>query len=227
MSGSNEKATVERMSLWQRVEHGLLALCVLLLVATGLALVYRGAGWAHALISATGGLEGSKLLHKIAAVGLVASGLLHLAGLLLSKAHKEDFRGLALKGGDLRDALVGIRYELSGGKGQAPSYGRFTPLQKLQYWGIVLGCLVMAITGSLLWAHQAGVGVSLDLFNLMAVIHSNQAQLIFVALLLWHLYDVHIGNGNFPMNPAWLTGHMRETIYRRQHRSTAPEGGKE
>lgn len=222
MSGRNDERTVERMSLWQRVEHGLLALCVILLVATGLALFYKNAG----LVGLMGGFEGGKLLHKVAAVGLVASGLLHLLGLLLSKSHKADFAGLALRGGDFADALSGIRYELSGGKGVEPRYGRFTPLQKFQYWGIVLGCLLMALTGCIIWAHQAGVSVSLGLFNLMAVIHSNQAQLIFVALLLWHLYDVHIGNGNFPMNPAWLTGRMRESVYRRQHRNAAPEGGK-
>lgn len=222
MSGRTNEPTVERMSLWQRVEHGMLALCVILLVATGLALFYKSA----ALIGLMGGFDGAKLLHKAAAVGLVASGLLHLLGLLLSASHKADFRGLAPRGGDLADALSGVRYELSGGKGTAPSYGRFTPLQKLQYWGIVLGCLVMAATGSVLWAHQLGAGVSLELFNLMSVVHSNQAQLIFVALLLWHLYDVHIGNGNFPMNPAWLTGRMRESVYRRQHRSVDPQGGK-
>lgn len=212
MTGENAAGTVERMSLWQRSEHALLALCVLALIGTGLARHYR---WA--------GPDGTLALHKWAAVGLLAAGVFHLAGLLFSKSHKRDFRGLAFRAGDVRQALRGAAYELTG-RGGPPSYGRFTPMQKVQYWGIVFGCALMAASGLLLWGGPGSLQYEpLWLRNLVLVLHSNQAQLIFVVLILWHLYDVHLASGNFPMNPAWLTGRMDAAVYRRQHRSE--EGG--
>jgi cytochrome b subunit of formate dehydrogenase len=199
---------IERMSAWQRLEHGLLALCVLLLVATGLARHYH-----------LSGPDGTLLLHRWAAVGLIAAGVFHLAGLALSRSHQRDFRGLAFRRGDLGQALRGASYELTG-KGEPPRYGRFTPMQKLQYWGIVAGCALMALSGLLLWSGPGTLGfMPLWARNLVLVLHSNQAQLIFVVLILWHLYDVHVAGGNFPMNPCWLTGKMPADAYRRQHRS--------
>ncbi len=205
--------TVERMSLWQRLEHGLLALCVCLLIGSGLARYYKLAG-----------PDGTLVLHKWAAAGLVAAALLHATGLLLSRSHQRDFRGLALRRTDFGQAWRGMAYELTG-KGEAPRYGRFTPLQKLQYWGIVAGCALMTGSGLLLWQGPGSLAyLPLWVRNLVLVLHSNQAQLIFVVLILWHLYDVHLANGNFPMNPAWLTGRMKAEIYRRQHRSEEGEG---
>jgi formate dehydrogenase subunit gamma len=217
---------VERMSLWQRVEHGLLALCVVLLIVTGLARVYHTHGWAQELIRWMGGLVGEETLHHWAAAGLIAAGLLHVTGLALSRAHRQDFRGLAFRKGDLARALQGIRLELTG-KGEPPAHGRFTTMQKVQYWGIMLSCLLMALTGTILWAHNAFQEVlPAWSLSLVRVLHSSQAQLIFVVLILWHLYDVHLGSGNFPMNPAWLTGRMRESVFLRQHRSAGErEGG--
>ena len=58
----------------------------------------------------------------------------------------------------------------------------------------------------------------------MFIIHPREPkgpQLIFVVLILWHLYDVHLAGGNFPMNPSWLTGKMKASVYHRQHRSEA------
>lgn len=208
MSEERNGGTVERMSLWQRVEHGLLALCVLLLIGSGLARHYKLAGPDSTLV-----------LHKWAAAGLIAAGILHLVGLLLSKSHKQDFRGLSIHCGDLGQAWRGMAYELTG-KGEAPHYGRFTPLQKLQYWGIIFGCALMAASGLLLWKGPGALEyLPLWVRNLVLVLHSNEAQLIFVVLILWHLYDVHLANGNFPMNPAWLTGKMKTAVYHRQHRS--------
>lgn len=225
MAERKDVGTVERMSLWQRLEHALLALCVVLLIVTGLARVYHGQGWAQALIRWMGGLEGEEALHHWAAVGLIAAGLIHLLGLAVSKSHRQDFRGLAFRGGDFGRALQGARFELTG-KGDPPAYGRFTSMQKLQYWGIMLGCLLMALTGVVLWAHDFFQGlVPAWGLALVRVLHSSQAQLIFVVLILWHLYDVHIGNGNFPMNPSWLTGRMRESVFRRQHRSAGEQEG--
>jgi hypothetical protein len=56
--------------------------------------------------------------------------------------------------------------------------------------------------------------------DIMLVLHATEAQFIFVLFILWHLYDVHVAGGNFPMNPAWLTGKMSEELFARQHHAS-------
>jgi cytochrome b subunit of formate dehydrogenase len=217
MAEADPHPTVERMTLLQRIDHALLALCVLLLVVSGLALAYHEHSWAQALIALMGGLGGRHWVHRAAAVGLVGAAFLHLGGLLFSRRYQRDLRDLLFARSDLSEAVKGWRHNWTG-KGQPPRYGRFTPMQKFQYWGILAACLLMVLSGLVLWSPQASLAIFPKAFiDLMLVLHSREAQLMFIVLILWHIYDVHVAAGNFPMNPAWLTGRMPADVYRRQH----------
>jgi len=217
MTSQRSSGSIDRLTLWQRWEHGLMALCVLLLILSGLALAYHEQFWAQFLIRLMGGLPGRHLVHRFAAVGLLIAGLLHLTGLLFSDRHKRDFHEVVPRFSDFSQAWQGLKFSILG-TGEAPQYEWFTPMQKLQYWGVLIGCLVMGISGSLLWNPV----VTLNIFpkwilDFMLVLHATEAQFIFVLFILWHLYDVHVAGGNFPMNPAWLTGTMSKELFARQH----------
>ena len=217
MTSHSTDGTVVRMSLLQRLDHALLALCLLLLIASGLALVYHEQAWAKVLIGLMGGMRGRGLLHRAAAIGLVFAGLLHFGGLLFSRKYQSDFRAVRFRRSDFSEGWKGWIHGLTG-KGSPPYYGRFTPMQKIQYWGIFVGCLIMAGSGFVLWSPQASLALfPKSVYDLMLVVHSEQAQLIFVVLILWHLYDVHLAGGNFPMNPAWITGRMGGEKFRKRH----------
>jgi len=51
MTDKRSVGMVERMTLCQRVVHGVLVLAILMLVLSGLALAYHGHAWAHTLIA--------------------------------------------------------------------------------------------------------------------------------------------------------------------------------
>ena len=42
---------------------------------------------------------------------------------------------------------------------QPPRYARFNYMEKAEYWALVWGTIVMAVTGILLWAHDCGSGL--------------------------------------------------------------------
>jgi formate dehydrogenase subunit gamma len=214
---SSGAPTVERLSLWQRWEHALMALSVLLLILSGTALAYHEQTWARVMIRLMGGLAARNLIHRLAAVVLLISCVLHLLGLLFSKSHQHDLREVIPRLRDFKEAWKGMMFALRG-KGEKPNYGWFTPMQKLQYWGVLLGCLLMGFSGAMLWNPVATLNYFPKwLLDIMLVIHAKEAQLIFVVFILWHLYDVHIGAGNFPMNPAWITGRMAKDVFAKQH----------
>lgn len=210
-------AMVARMSLWQRVSHGALVICVLMMVVSGLALAYHDYPWAQALIRAMGGLGGRDTLHRTGAVLLLLLVVAHTLTLIFSARCQRDMRESVPRCKDFREGWAGFVYKMTG-KGEAPRFGHFTPMQKFQYWGILLGCLIMGVSGAILWSPRASMEVFPKSFiDLMRVTHSSEAQLIFLLFILWHLYDTHIAGGNFPMNPAWLTGNMREDAFKAQH----------
>lgn len=212
------------MSLWQRGEHGLMGLSVLLLILSGMALAYHQQAWAQVLIQCMGGIAGRHLVHRIGAIGLLVAGVLHLGGFLFSQRHRRDFGRVLLRPSDLTEGWRGIRSAFSESS-PAPRYGWFTPMQKVQYWGVLFGCLLMGISGVWLWFPATALQLFPKwVFDAMLVIHAKEAQLIFVGFIIWHLYDVHIAGGNFPMNPAWLTGKMSAESFALQHRDSSVSG---
>jgi len=217
MADKGSVVMVERMSLWQRVAHGVLIVCVLMMVVSGLSLAYHDQPWAHALIGAMGGLQGRDAVHRAGAIILLVMVVAHILTLVFSARCQRDMRESVPRCKDFSEGWAGFVYRTTG-KGEAPRFGHFTPMQKFQYWGILLGCAIMGLSGAVLWSPRA----SMELFpknflDLMRVVHSSEAQLIFLLFILWHLYDTHIAGGNFPMNPSWLTGKMREDAFKAQH----------
>lgn len=212
--------SIERLSVWQRWEHAAMAISILFLILSGLALVYHAHSWARIFIGMMGGLRGRYLVHRIASIGLLVSGLSHVLSIIFSERHRRDFREVLPQFSDFAQAWQGLIFAIRG-KGQPPDYGWFTPMQKFQYWGVLLGCVLMGVSGALLWNPV----LTLMLFpkwilDIMLVLHAKEAQLIFVVFILWHLYDIHIASGNFPMNPSWLTGKMPVEAFANQHRAS-------
>ncbi len=217
MTEKGTVGTVERMTRAQRLVHLALMVAVLMLVLSGLALAYHDQGWARALITLMGGLGGRNVVHRTGAVLLVLVFVYHVVATNVSARHQQNALASVPKCSDVKAGWAGFLWRMTG-KGEAPKYGHYTPMQKFQYWLIFLGCLLMGLSGVVLWSPR----VSLELFpksffDLMLVVHSSEAQWAFIILLVWHLWDVHVASGNFPMNPAWITGRMREDLYRAQH----------
>ncbi len=217
MTNERKQGRVERLTLMQRAVHGVLILAILMLVLSGLALAYHGHAWAHSLVDFMGGFGGRSAVHRTGAVLLLIVFIYHGVATNVSARHQRNALASVPRPSDLKAGWAGFLYRTLG-RGEAPLYGHYTPMQKIQYWLIFIGCLVMGLSGAVLWSP----GISLEIFpksfsDLCLAVHSSQAQWVFVLLIAWHLWDVHVAGGNFPMNPAWLTGRMREDLFKAQH----------
>lgn len=49
------------------------------------------------------------------------------------------------------------------------------------------------------------------------IVHSYEALLAFLAILIWHLYHVHLNPEVFPMSRVWLTGKISEQELKEHH----------
>jgi thiosulfate reductase cytochrome b subunit len=126
------------------------------LVYTGFALTYPESWWARPLIAweARLGLRG--LLHRAAAVVLLAAVVWHLAHLAASPRLRRCLRGLLPARRDLRDLAGTLAWAL-GRRPSPPRPGKFGYVEKAEYWAFMWGTALMAVTGLLLRFENAAL----------------------------------------------------------------------
>jgi cytochrome b subunit of formate dehydrogenase/5-methylcytosine-specific restriction endonuclease McrA len=212
------RALYLRMTVSERIQHWLLLASFTILVLTGFALRYPEAWLFEGIRRFSGVLfEWRGIAHRIAGVVLVAASIYHVGYLTLTARGREFFRDISPRRGDLRDIGNALRYYL-GGTRERPRFGRFSYIEKSEYWALVWGTVVMAATGTVLWFQDAFIALLSKLgWDAARSIHVYEAVLATLAILVWHLYFVIFNPDVYPMNLAWLKGTLSEEEMREEH----------
>ena len=206
---------VERFSIAQRIEHFVLLLSFNILALTGLPQKYSATGWAQRLIEVFGGIEITRLIHRTFAVILMVQGLYHLAAVLTSRTRSVRRHDMHLSLQDLHDMIGDMKF-MTGRNRERPRFGRFDYRQKFEYWAVVWGTVLMALTGLVMWFPTVVTrwlpGVVIPASR---VAHGGEALLALFAVIIWHFYNAHFRPAIFPMDPAMFTGKI--PLERLQH----------
>jgi cytochrome b subunit of formate dehydrogenase/nitrate/TMAO reductase-like tetraheme cytochrome c subunit len=206
--------TIVRMTQNQRAQHLILLTSFFVLVVTGFALKYPDSWFASLL-----GLSEHwrSIIHRIAGVALVADGVYHLVYIAFTAEGRRLICDLFPRWKDVTDALGTMLY-YTGFRKEKPKFGRFNYAEKAEYWALVWGTALMAVTGIMLWA-KVPVGNLLDRWWIDAAtaVHFYEAILATLAILVWHLYQVFFDPDVYPMNWAWRDGTMSTDHYREEH----------
>ncbi len=210
--------SVTRFALGQRIEHVLLMVSFSMLCLTGLPQKFSTAGWAHASIAVLGGIDTARAIHHFFAAMLVTESLYHVIvvalGLLVSRP-----RPLGMLPGpkDVRDGLHSVAF-LAGLRRDAPRAGRYDFKQKVEYWSMVWGTVVMSVTGTiLLFPVVATRYLPGILVPVAKIIHGYEAVLAFLAIVTWHFYNAHLSHGVFPLDTSIFTGRISLARMREEH----------
>jgi cytochrome b subunit of formate dehydrogenase len=213
MSDGNERE-FERFSLFQRVQHWALIASFTALALTGLPMRFPGAAWLGAIYAVFGGLPVARVVHRIAAVVMIADGAVHL-GYLVRLLVANRFRvreawPMIPNAKDASDWWQTTRYYF-GRRPDLPRYDRFTFREKFDYFAVFWGLPVMMISGLVLWFPVYFGNRLPDVAIAMAYIaHSDEAILAISAIVVWHFYNVHYNPDKFPMSWVWLHGRISE-----------------
>jgi formate dehydrogenase gamma subunit len=208
---------VVRFSLAERVVHFVLLMSFNVLALTGLPQKYSTTGWGERLITAMGGIELTRLIHRTTAVVLMVLGAYHLVEVLLTRRRPVRRHDMNISMRDLRDLIGDIRF-LAGRTSERPRFGRFDYRQKFEYWAVVWGTVIMAVTGLIMWYPDVvsrwlpGVVVPAS-----RVAHGGEALLALFAVIVWHFYNAHFRPDVFPMDPAMFTGKIPLTRVQHEH----------
>ena len=213
--------TQVRLTLSERVQHVLLLVSFILLVITGFVLKFPESFWAEPFVRWESEFAFRGLIHRIAAVVLIAAAVYHIIYLFLAKDGRRWVREMLPKVRDVRDAVHTIGHNL-GYRPTLPTYTRFNYAEKVEYWALVWGTVVMVATGVLLWAHN----LMLEYFpkwmlDVATAIHYYEAILATLAIVIWHFYAVIFDPDVYPLKWTFLTGRAPEHEVREE--ATEPD----
>ncbi|MGA9120731.1 MAG: cytochrome c3 family protein [Bacteroidota bacterium] len=207
-----------RMSLNERFQHGALLLSFLTLVTTGFALRFPDAWWVVPLRNISPLMfEIRGIIHRIAAVMMVAASLYHIYYVLYVPRGKQLLRDLVPVSQDVKDAVGVVLYNL-GIRDEKPRLGRFCYVEKSEYWALVWGTAVMTVTGVILWFDNTFLGILTKLWwDVARTIHYYEAWLATLAILVWHFYFVIFNPDSYPLNLAFWKGTLTEKEMADEH----------
>jgi formate dehydrogenase gamma subunit len=214
---------VLRMSLSHRWQHAVLALSFITLAVTGFALKFPDSGLAAMLGSSE---PVRRWIHRIAGIVLLLVGLYHLIHILTTKEGRRLVRDLFPVKKDLDDIRCAIRY-LASWSDEKPKIGRFGYAEKMEYWAVLWGTIIMGATGLMIW-FKLDVTRFLPRWavDVALTIHYYEAVLACLAIVVWHFYHVIFDPDVYPLNTACWNGRVSEEWQKHEHPLDSPGNGK-
>jgi formate dehydrogenase gamma subunit len=195
--------TVLRMNLSQRRQHIVLATSFIVLAVTGFALKFPDSWIGKAMGSNEMFRRWS---HRIAGVALLAVGLYHLIYILTKKEGRQLVKDMLPVTTDAKDLAASARY-LAGLSADKPKIGRFGYAEKMEYWAVIWGTIIMGVTGLMIW-FKIDVTRFLPRWavDVGLTIHYYEAILACLAIVVWHFYHVIFDPDVYPLNWACWKG---------------------
>ena len=216
-----------RLTLNERVQHGILLVSFVLLVITGFALKFPGSFWAAPIVRWEKDFPLRGLVHRVAGVVLIAAGFYHLLYLLFTVEGRKDLRAMLPKFRDAREAVHTVGYNL-GYRRELPLYSKFNYAEKIEYWALVWGTVVMGITGILLWAHNYVLRFLSSIWlDIATAIHYYEAILATLAIVIWHFYAVIFDPEVYPLKWTLVNGRAPEHELREEEEAAPQAAGSE
>lgn len=205
-----------RFSLNVRLQHLTLALGCLILIITGLPIKFHETGWAEIYFKLTGGIQVSRIFHRIGAVLLILVAIWHTI-YLFTKEGKREFKELLPRKKDFLDFFQNIKYFL-GLTNEKPKFGRYSYIEKFDYWAVYWGMVIMIVSGTLMWLHNFFLGIIPKfVLDIAREAHSDEALLATLAIIIWHWYNAHFNPEVFPFNPTIFTGKISKERMIKEH----------
>jgi len=225
-----------RSTVNQRIQHIILASCVIVLVLTGMPLKFHDASWAHYLYALFGGIKVAPIVHKTAGCILMLLFGYHLIYLASNiyigqiaplRKNKELSVARLLKllatqplmpnRKDVKDMIQLFKYLLFL-TDRKPEGDEFTWKNKFDYWAPFWGIPVLGISGLIMWNKEfATKFLPGEIINYALIAHSDEALLAALFLFIWHWYNVHFKTSVFPMGTVFITGYISEKLMVEDH----------
>jgi formate dehydrogenase gamma subunit len=194
----------EYMGLSERWQHFILAGTFILLAYTGFSLMFPQTWWSSIFFGHNGWLRWG---HRCTGLAFSALCLYHVYYLFLTKKGRWQLAALSIKKEDFIQFFQTFQYYFGRRKEKPTDAGVYTYVQKLEYWALLWGSLVMVLTGALMFNEARFMELFPKwLYDVIRTVHAYEAILACVTIIIWHGYFVIFDPDVYPGNFSWLHG---------------------
>jgi cytochrome b subunit of formate dehydrogenase len=195
-----------RMLPFERVQHAVLVVSFIALVWTGFALKYPDQWWARPLLFWEGRNPFREIAHRVAACVFIGISVTHFLSLIVSRKLRKHWMVMLPKAGDIKEAAAHLSYNV-GLRKVRPKLSAHGYVEKAEYWAVIWGAIVMAVSGIMLWANNLMLRfLPKTWLDIATSVHFYEAVLATLAIIVWHFYSVIFDPDVYPLDTAWLTG---------------------
>lgn len=208
-----------RMTLNERLQHLNLAVNFTLLVITGFALSYSTAFWVSPITDLPMGMTFRGFLHRLCGVATVSLGGYHILYCIFTERGRGIIKDMIPGLKDAKDFLETLKNNLFINRPPKEiKMPRFNFREKLEYFGLIWGTIVMTVTGFILWFKTEWLQFfPLWTWDVARTIHFYEAVLATLTIIVWHFYSVIFNPDTYPMSWAWITGYLTEHEMKEEH----------
>lgn len=208
---------IQRYTRSQVIQHYVLMISFTTLVITGFALKFPDSFWAQGLETLGMNEILRRLIHRIAAVLLISLSFWHIVELGLLKSGRQFFAAFLPKFNDFKSFVRNMKYSITA-RGEKPLQPRFDYTEKLEYWALIWGTIIMVLSGFILWFPEWFSQFHwLWLIKVAEVFHYYEAWLATLAIIVWHFFFVLYHPKEYPLAFTWLHGRMSIHEYKEKH----------
>lgn len=214
-----EPAYVHRFDAHQRLQHIVMLSTFTACAVSGLPQKFPDLAASRWWVELLGGIDNVRTIHHWAAYVMLGDCLYHVAYLVFRVGVQGRVGALRMipTPKDFEDAANMFLYYL-GARDEKPKFGRFTYLEKFDYWAVFWGIAMIGGSGLILlfpvFATRILPGHILPTAH---AIHSDEAVLATGWIFIAHIFYVHLSPRSFPINTSMFSGRMRRDHYKEEH----------
>jgi cytochrome b subunit of formate dehydrogenase len=208
-----------RLTSNERIQHLNLLINFSILVITGFALKYPEAFWASPIADVPLGMTFRGFLHRLAGMAILTLGGYHMLYLIFTGRGRKIAVDMIPGLKDAKDLWETLKNNFFINRpAKEIKMGRFNFREKLEYFGLIWGTIVMTVTGFILWFKEMWLMFfPMWTFDVARAIHFYEAILATLTIIVWHFYSVIFNPDVYPMNWAWVTGFLTEHEMEQEH----------
>jgi len=208
-----------RLTVNERFQHLNLMINFSILVITGFALKFPTAFWVSPIAEAPAGMTIRGFIHRLSGVAILTLGGYHLLYLIFTERGRQMVMDMLPRLKDAKDLWETLKNNLFINRpAKEIKMGRFNYKEKLEYLALLWGTFIMGVTGFILWYEVEWLKYFPKwTYDVARAIHFYEAILATLAIIVWHFYSVLLDPDVYPMNWAWITGHLTEHEMKVEH----------
>ena len=208
---------IRRFGTYRILEHWGIILTTMILFATGLCQRFWHLEMSQWFILKLGGIDNVRLIHRFTgllfSLELLANVLVGMMGVIRGKWQPTMF----VTKKDYEDAIHNIKYYF-GFENHPAKCDRYDYMEKFEYWTILIGGILMFMTGVILWTPTFVTRILPgEIIPAAKALHSNEAMLIFLINAVWHIYNSIFSPEAFPLDTSIFTGYISRERMIREH----------